>query len=131
MVKSAMPERKIMREGGEGSSVSKLGDRDYSAREECSVVRVNRGTEESLPLVLELHQAATDPDVDGTRSGEVENREEIGTEFRYMQHSREQHLLPTTTIPSLWSKEKLSNTGRIDYCVAGKANRRPERLIVT
>ena len=53
---------------------------------------------------------------------EIENREKIGTECWYMQHSREQHLLPTTTIPWLWSKQKLFNTSWIDYCVVGEAN---------
>jgi hypothetical protein len=106
-----MPEGEVKRKSG--GKVGKLRNASSCTLKIGSIVRVDRCSKECLPFELEVNYRGINQDYEGFNSCEIQDREEVGLEIRYMKNSSE---LYRTCLDSINGglKDDGANTSRID-----------------
>jgi hypothetical protein len=127
VAKATMPEGEVKRKSD--SKVGKLRNASSCTLKIGSIIRVDGCSEERLPFELEVDCRGINQDYEGLDSCEIQDREEIGLEIRYMKDSGE---LYKTFLDSINGglKDNSANTSRIDNFLVCYANRRPKWLIL-
>lgn len=106
---ATMSEGLIQRESRNSGHLGRLHSREDRSSKVGSVGGVDRGAEKRVSVSFKVHAIRIDVNIETPKASEIQDRDEIGTELRDMQHSTEldlAHRLP----PNLWSKHNRPHT---------------------